>query len=165
MILYIRQKVFSWGDHFTVKDEFGEDKYMVQGEVFSWGKKLHICDMTGREVLFIKQDLFSFLPRYDIYRGQRHIAQIKKEFTFLFPKYTVDATNWEITGDFTAHDYRITDNSRIVVTISKQGMTWGDSYQLNILDPADELLALATVLTIDSITDSQSGASVSVSSN
>ena len=165
MTLYIRQKVFSWGDQFTVKDQFGQDKYTVQGEIFSWGKKLHIYDRTGQEVLFIRQELFSFLPRYDLYRREQHIAQIKKEFTFLFPKYTVDATNWEITGDFTAHDYRITENGRIVVTIRKQWMTWGDSYELNILDPADELLALAAVITIDSITDSQSGASVSVSSN
>lgn len=165
MTLYIRQKVFSWGDQFAVKDQFGEDKYTVQGEIFSWGKKLHIYDRTGQEVLFIKQELFTFLPRYDIYRQEQHIAQIRKEFTFLFPKYTVDATNWEITGDFTAHDYRIRENGRIVVTINKQWMTWGDSYQLNILDPADELLALAAVITIDSITDSQSGASVSVSSN
>ena len=85
MKLYIKEKVFSWGDKFTVKDDFGQDKYIVQGEVFSWGKKLHIYDMAGREVLFIKQELWSFLPRYDVYRGDRHIARINKEFTFLFP--------------------------------------------------------------------------------
>lgn len=36
--LYIKEKVFSWGDKFTVKDELGNDKYIVEGEVFSWGK-------------------------------------------------------------------------------------------------------------------------------
>ena len=30
MKLYIKQKVFSWGDKFTVKDETGRDKYFVQ---------------------------------------------------------------------------------------------------------------------------------------
>ena len=165
MKLYIKEKVFSWGDKFTVKDDFGQDKYIVQGEVFSWGKKLHIYDMAGREVLFIKQELWSFLPRYDVYRGDRHIARINKEFTFLFPRYTVDSVGWEIEGNFTAHDYRITEAGKIVVTICKEWMTWGDSYQLNILDPGDELLALAVVITIDSITESKSGASVSVSSN
>ena len=34
MTLYIRQKVFSWGDQFTIKDQFGEDKYIVRGEIF-----------------------------------------------------------------------------------------------------------------------------------
>ncbi len=37
MKLYIRQKVFSWVDQFTVKDELEEDKYFVNGEFFSWG--------------------------------------------------------------------------------------------------------------------------------
>ncbi len=27
MKLYIKQKVFSWGDKFTVKDEAGRDRY------------------------------------------------------------------------------------------------------------------------------------------
>ena len=35
MKLYIKEKVFSWGDKFTVKDAYGEDKYIVEGEVFS----------------------------------------------------------------------------------------------------------------------------------
>lgn len=33
MKLYIKQKVFSWGDKFTVIDAFGYDKYIVEGEV------------------------------------------------------------------------------------------------------------------------------------
>ena len=49
MKLYIKEKVFSWGDKFTVKDAYGEDKYIVEGEVFSWGKKLHVYDRLGRE--------------------------------------------------------------------------------------------------------------------
>ena len=40
MKLYIKEKVFSWGDKFAVKDASGRDKYVVEGEVFSWGKKL-----------------------------------------------------------------------------------------------------------------------------
>ena len=47
MKLYIKQKVFSWGDKFTVKDSNGEDRYYVEGEIFSWGKKLHVYDMRG----------------------------------------------------------------------------------------------------------------------
>ena len=82
MKLYIKEKVFSWGDKFTVKDEFGNDKYVVEGEVFSWGKKLHVCDMRGYEVAFIKQEVWSFLPRYYVFCGDEQVAEIKKEFSF-----------------------------------------------------------------------------------
>ena len=37
MKLYIKQKVFSWVDRFTVFDETGADKFYVEGEFFSWG--------------------------------------------------------------------------------------------------------------------------------
>lgn len=165
MKLYIKEKVFSWGDKFTVKDEYGHDRYIVEGEVFTWGKKLHVYDMMGREVAFIKQEVWSWLPRYYVFCGDRQVAEIKKEFTFFYPRYTIEGLGWEIDGSFLAHDYQITKSGRVIVTISKEWMTWGDSYELDIANPADEIVALAVVLTIDCVTESDSGVSVSVSSD
>lgn len=165
MKLYIREKVFSWGDKFTVKDEYGNDKYYVEGEVFSWGKKLHVYDMIGKEVAFIKQEVWSFLPRYYVFCDNQQIAEIKKEFSFLFPRYSIDGLGWEIEGRFMAHEYEITQRNRTIVSISKEWMTWGDSYELNIINSEDEIVALAVVLTIDCVMESGSGASVTISSN
>ena len=165
MKLYIKEKVFSWGDKFTVKDEYGSDKYFVEGEVFSWGKKLHVYNATGCEVAFIKQEVFSFMPRFYVFCGDRQVAEIKKEFSFLFPRYSIDGLGWEIEGRFMAHEYEITQGGRTIVSISKEWMTWGDSYELDILNPADEIVALAVVLTIDCVTESSSGASVTISSS
>jgi len=163
--LYIKEKVFSWGDKFTVKDELGNDKYIVEGEVFSWGKKLHVYDMRGNEVSFIKQEVWSFLPRYYVFCGDRQVAEIKKEFTLFFPRYSIEGLGWEIEGSFMAHEYEISQNGRSIVSISKEWMTWGDSYELDIAKPADEIVALAVVLTIDCVTESNSGASITISSN
>ena len=134
-------------------------------EVITFGKKLHVYDRSGREVAFIKQEVWSFLPRYYVFCGDRQIAEIKKAFTFLFPRYTIEGLGWEIEGSFMAHDYQITKNGRNIVTISKEWMTWGDSYELNISNPQDEIVALAVVLTIDCVTASSGGVSVTLSSN
>ncbi len=163
MKLYIKQKVFSWADKFTVKDEAGRDRYYVEGEVFTFGRKLHVYDMSGCEVAFIKQEVWSFQPRYYVFCGGRQIAQIKKEFTFLFPKYTIEGLGWEINGSFMAHDYEITQNGYPIVTISKEWMTWGDSYELDISNSQDEIMALAVVLTIDCVMAAQSSAAASAS--
>ena len=165
MRLYIKEKVFSWGDKFTVKDELGIDKYMVEGEIFTWGKKLHVYDMAGNEVAFIKQEVWSFLPRYYVFCGDEQVTEIKKEFSFLFPRYSIEGLGWDINGRFMAHEYEITCHGCPIVSISKEWMTWGDSYELNIANPADEIIALAVVLTIDCVTESNSGASVTISSN
>ncbi|MBQ2903722.1 MAG: LURP-one-related family protein [Clostridia bacterium] len=161
MKLYIKQKVFSWKDKFTVKDEAGNDKYFVEGELFSWGKKLHVTDLGGNEVAFIQQKVFSFLPRYFVYVNGEEVAEIVKEFSFLRPKYSIEGLGWDINGDFWSHNYMITKNGNPIVTIQKEWMTWGDSYELDIADPDDETVALAVVLTIDCVMAAQAAAAAS----
>ncbi len=151
MKLYIRQKIFSWVDQFTVKDENGSDKYFVEGEFFSWGKKLHVSDRSNNEVAFIQQKVFSFLPKFFVFIDGNQIAEIVKEFTFLQPKYSIDGLDWEINGSFMAHDYEITQQGHSIVTIHKEWMTWGDCYELDIANEQDEIIALSVVLAIDCV--------------
>ena len=155
MKLYIKQKVFSWKDRFTVKDDSGVDRYFVEGELFSWGKKLHVLNAFGNEVAFIQQKLWSFMPRYEVYINGRLIAEIKKEFTFFKPRYSIEGLNWSVEGDFWDHQYQIIQSGRTVVSIQKEWFTWGDSYALDIASPQDEIYALAVVLAIDCVNEQQ----------
>ena len=159
MKLYLHQKVFSWVDRFTVKDEFGTDRYFVEGEFFSWGKKLHVYDINGKEVAFIQQKIFSLLPKFFVFIEGRQIAEIIKEFTFLRPKYSIGGLGWEINGSFMAHDYEITQRGQSIVTIHKEWMTWGDCYELDISNEGDEIVALSVVLAIDCVMAAEAGAS------
>lgn len=159
MKLYIRQKVFSWADKFTVKDADGADKYLVNGELFSWGKKLHVTDVYGNEAAFIQQKVFSFLPRFFVFVNGRQIAEIVKEFTFLRPRYSIGGLGWEISGSFMAHDYQITQQGRTIVTIHKEWMTWGDCYELDIMNDSDEIIALSVVLAIDCVMAAEASSS------
>lgn len=151
MKLYIKEKVFTWGDKFTVMDAYGNEKYFVEGEVFSWGKKLHVYDRYNREVAFIKQEVLTWMPCYHVYIGGRDVAQVRREFAWFTPRYYVAGLGWEVNGHFLEHDYEITQNGRQIVTITKEWMTWGDSYELDIAPDADEIIALAVVLTIDCV--------------
>ena len=153
MKLYIKEKVFSWNERFSVKDENGWDKYFVEGEFLSLGKKLHLLNIHGEEVAFIQQKLLTLLPRFTVSVAGRQIAEIRKEFTLFFQRYVIDGLGWEVEGSIWEHVYEIRRNGRPIVYISKEWFTWGDSYVLDILDPADELLALAVVLTIDCVAE------------
>ena len=149
MKLYIQQKVFSWGDKFTVKDESEADKYYVQGEVFALGKKLHVTDLNGTEVAFIHQKLLSFMPRYFAFKGEEQVAEIVQKFKLFKPAFAVNGPGWTVEGNFSAHLYRVFEGDNPVITIEKVWFTWGDSYVLDIDDKVDEVLALAVVLAID----------------
>ena len=155
MNLYMKERVFSWGDKFDICDQNGTPKYFVAGEVFSWGKKLHVYDRFEREVAFIKQEVFSFLPCYKVIVNGNEVAQIRKEFTFFRPRYRVDGLGWDVEGSFLEHNYQITQNGRHIVSIDKEWMTWGDTYQISIAEDADEIVALAVVLTIDCVVEQQ----------
>ena len=49
--------------------------------------------------------------------------------------------------------------------IKEKAFSWDDSYELNIINPEDEIVALAVVLTIDCVTEASAGASAAASSN
>ncbi|MBR2409794.1 MAG: LURP-one-related family protein [Lachnospiraceae bacterium] len=155
MKLYIKQKIFSWNDKFSVYDVNGEERYFVEGEFFSWGKKLHVYDTLQREAAFIRQELLTFLPKFIVSIDGQDIAEIVKEFTFFKPRYRIDGLGWEIDGDFWDHDYEITKNGIPIVRISKEWFTWGDCYELDIESSEDEIVALAVVLAIDCVLEAQ----------
>lgn len=155
MKLYIKQKIFSWNDKFSVYDESGVERYFVEGEFFSWGKKLHVYDKMQQEAAFIRQEVLTFLPKFIVSINGRDIAEIVKEFTFFKPKYRIDGLGWEIDGDFWDHDYEITKNGRTIVRLNKEWFTWGDCYELDIENPEDEIVALAVVLAIDCVLAAQ----------
>ena len=153
MKLYMKEKLFSFHDRFTIKDENGWDKYYVEGEFLSLGKRLHLLNSFGEEVALIRQELFTLMPRYTVSVAGREIARIRKEFTLFFQRYVIDGLGWEVEGSVWEHRYEIRKNGRLIVAIDKEWMTWGDSYVLDIVDPADEILALAVVLTIDYVAE------------
>lgn len=155
MNLYIKQRVFTWGDKFSIYDEAGNEKYYVEGEIFTWGKKLHLYDLQGRELAFIKQELFTFLPKYLISRNGVDIAEVVKEFTFFKQEYSVNGLGWQVHGDFWDHEYEITEAGRTIAAVSKEWLTWGDTYEIRFDGSVDEVIALAVVLVIDACIEAQ----------
>ena len=115
-------------------------------------------DASGNEAAFIQQKVWSFKPRFYVFVRGQQIAEIVKEITFFRQKYSIEGLDWEIDGDFTAHNYQITQNGRMVVTIHKEWLTWGDCYVLDIASEQDEILALAVVLAIDCVLAAQAAA-------
>lgn len=155
MKLYIKQKVFSWADKFSIIDSNGAERYFVEGELFSWGHKLHILSSNGQEVAFVKQKLMTFMPKFEVYLNDILAVEVVKEFTFFTPKYILHGIDWSVNGDFLSHNYIITSGDQEIASISKAWFSWGDSYELIISDNVNEILAVATVLAIDCVLEAQ----------
>ena len=148
MKLYFKQRFFSWFDSYDIYYEGGSVAYTVEGKL-AWGHCLHILDSRGQHIATVKQQVLTFLPKFDLYVGERCIGTIRKEFTFFNPSFTMDFCGWTVEGSFMEWDYTIQDGPRTVASISKELFNWTDTYTIDVADPGDALYALMVVLAID----------------
>lgn len=149
MRMLFKQKVFSWLDSYNIFDETGNTLYTVRSKL-AWGHCLRIFDSAGRELGTVREKVLSWLPKFEMYEGEVCVGEIRKEFTFLRPKYTVDCNGWKMEGNWLEWDYRIVSSSgQPVATVSKQLWKWSDTYAIDVVNPADALRVLMLVLAID----------------
>ena len=153
MKYYIKQKVFSLKDKFTIKDNSQKDVYQVKGKIMSLTNKLELLNMDGSQVLNSKKKLFRFLPLYHIYTNHgEELAEIKKKFSFK-PKFDVRVGNqkYQVEGSFFAHSFQILKDDVEVASIIKKVFSFGDSYEIDILEENQTQLFLFIVIIIDQI--------------
>lgn len=155
MQLLIKQRVFSWTDTYDIYDENENKKYYVKAEFFSLGHQLHVYDVNGNEIGMIKERLFSLLPMFDIEIGGEKVGSIQKKFALFHPKYEVDVNGWRVEGDFLEWEYDVYEACSPVIHITKKWLSWGDTYVIDIANPADEYMGLMLVLAIDAANCSQ----------
>ena len=160
MIYRVKEKFWSLGNDFTVKDKDGVDRYLVNGAAFSWGDKLSFQDMEGRELAFIEQELLSSMPCYRIIRNGSVFAEVVKEFTWFKQKFTLDVpgpNDYEIDGSFWIHEYTVTRLGRRVASISKAFWRWPDSYGVDVVDGEDDVSILCACIVIDQVLHDENG--------
>ena len=149
MKLCIKQRVFSWGDTYDIYDENGNEKYLVKEEIFTFGHPLHVQDKYGREIGCVNEVPFSFPREYEIIMEGRVVGSIQKQFTFFFQKYDIDFNGWHVEGDFLDWDYDVYLGDRRIIHISRELLTWGDTYTIDIENSEDELMGIMLVVAID----------------
>ncbi|QMS84493.1 LURP-one-related/scramblase family protein [Candidatus Xianfuyuplasma coldseepsis] len=157
MKFYIKQKVFTLKDQFSIMDESGNPIYNVQGKMFSFSNKLQLQNPNGSVVLHAKKQVFRFLPKYFLYDPHdEEVATIERKFG-LRPKFEIQAgvDNLRVEGSFFAHSFQIYKDDLIVASIQKKLISWGDSYEIDINDINNTELYLFIVIVLDQIIHEQ----------
>ena len=154
MRLLFKQRFFSWFDSYDIYDEDGNTVYVVKGEL-SWGHRLQIYDAYGNHLGTVQEKVLTWLPKFELYVGNRQVGVLEKEFTFFRPKFNLDCNGWTVEGDFWEWYYTVMDGPRTVMSLSKELWNWTDTYSMDISRPEDALLCLMVVLAIDAAKCSQ----------
>ena len=149
MYLLFKQRFFSWFDSYDIFDRNGETLFTVKGQL-AWGHCLKIYNRNNIEIATVKERIFSFLPKFELFDGERYIGCISKEFTFFRPKFNIDFNGWHIEGDLFEWDYSILNSqNKEIATVSKKLWNFTDTYEIFVENPEDALYALMLVLAID----------------
>lgn len=149
MRMMFKQRFFSWFDSYDIYDEQENTLFEVQGQL-AWGHCLKIFDACGNEVGTVKEKVLTWLPKFEVYLGERYLGCISKELSFLTPKYDIDFNGWYVEGSFMEWDYTILDSSgNHVASVSKELFHLTDTYILDVDQEENALPVLMFVLAID----------------
>ena len=151
----MKQKFFSLGGAFYIKNDQGQDVCSVEGAAFSFGHQLTFRDMSGNELAFIRQKLLAWGPTYEIYRDGQLFAVVKKDlFSFFKHVFTVDVPGPDdliAEGDFWDLEFTFSRGGRVVATVSRRWFSWADTYGVDVVENEDEVLILASAVVIDMV--------------
>ena len=162
MKLYIKQNIFTLGEKFYVKDEAGRNIYYVEGSFLRIPKKFKIYNMNQQLVATIESRLFKIMSHYDIKTSKKELT-VKENFTFIKKSLSIVNSDWKLQGNLTSHEYAVLNHSKPVMRLSKKWLTWGDTYELDILNEEDALVCLAITIIVDNVLlKSTSGVNVTV---
>lgn len=152
----VKQKLFSFGDDFAIKDEHGNEAFSVDGKAFTLlREKLAFLDAKKNEVAFIREKLIALTPSFEILRNGEVAAVVKKDLINLFRVgFTVDVPgpdDLEATGSLLDHEYTFRRGSKVVAEVSKKWFSFTDTYGVDVAAGEDAVLVLASTVVIDMI--------------
>lgn len=149
----LRQKIFAFGDDYSIQDDRGRERFFVDGKVLTLRNTLVFEDMQGHELALIRQRILAWGPTFEIERDGKTAAIVKKQlFTFLRCRFSVDVPgpdDLEAQGSFLDYEYEFTRGGRCVAEVSKRFFALRDTYGVEIADGEDVLLLLAATVVID----------------
>ncbi len=149
-VLYVKQKVMTVTDEFTVLDEKKTPKYFVKGNLMG-KKKLSVFSDEKRkeEVAEIKEQHVFGDTVYEIHIHGKKVATMKAGKSKTKPEFKVTGLHWEIKGTLFDDNFKITKMFETIATIHKEKISLGDSYKVKISKDDNDLVVTALVLAID----------------
>ena len=152
----IKQKVWTYRDRFSIRDQSGKKVYRVKGKLISVGDKLTLRSMDGERLASIRQKVVSRVPRYRIRRGGKLLAETKKRpLSVIKDRFKVNmkdgSPKLEIVGNLFDYEYTVRRRGQKVARISKQWVSFTDSYGIQVDKGEDDVLILACAIIIDMI--------------
>jgi len=154
----MRQKLVSFGDDYWIENALGQRVFFVDGKAFRLREHLGFQDMQGNELAAIQEKVMHIKDTYSIYRNGNVLSTVKKALITplrqRFDVHVAGAENMEVQGNILDHEYEIHEGRKRVAEVSKKWFRVADTYGVDIVPGADDILILAVTVVIDMMVDS-----------
>jgi uncharacterized protein YxjI len=153
----MRQKLVAFGDDYWIENALGQRTFFVDGKAFRLREHLGFQDMQGNELAAIQEKVMHIKDIYSIYRKENVLATVKKALITplrqRFDVHVAGAQNMEVQGNILDHEYEIHEGRKRVAEVSKKWFRVADTYGVDIVAVADDVLILAITVVIDMMVD------------
>ena len=153
----LQRKLFSIGEDFWIENEQGQSVFKIDGKALSLREKFILEDQAGNQLLTVEAKLIAVRPTMKIERDGRLYATVTKKLLTVFRQhYTIHVEGgpaYEAGGNFTNHEYEVTDGGKPVAQISRQWFSIRDAYGVAVAPDVDQALMLAAAVCIDEISE------------
>ena len=153
----MRQKLVSIGDDYWIENALGKRVFFVDGKAFRLSEHLGFKDMQGNELLAIQERVMRIKDTYNIYRKGNVFATVKKTLVTplrqRFDVHVAGAENMEVQGNILDHEYEIHEGHKRMAEVSKKWFHVADTYGVDIVPGANDVLILAITVIIDMLID------------
>ncbi len=151
---YMRQKIVSIKDRYSICLEDETPVYWVEGNLVSLNYK--ILDATEAECLQIKKKLVSIMPEYTIVQGNSAIGTLKKKIKLTRPEVSGSINGKPITilGDLNGLSFSIKAGDSVIGAVDTVRLTWGDCYSIEVMDTAWKDIVVAIAIVVDNVISS-----------
>ena len=144
----------------TVKSQGGLEEYSVyEGDTLKYkahqrllcaGADFDIFDSNGNKIGLIDQKVLNALKTYEITLNGKKCGTVKEIFPALTKDMSYDGKNWKLDGDAFGLNFKFTDTAKNVhATVKKKVFAYGDTYEIVVEDPANELLVVTLTVVLD----------------
>ena len=154
--LYIKQKVWSLKEKYTVMNEQQEDVYFIEGSFMKMPKRFIILDQSGNEIARITRKLLALLPKFNVEIVGEYPITIRKSLAFFNEKYSIKAQDIEVRGNWWNLNFEVWKHEQLIGSVQAKIFTWADTYELSIYDEAYEKLMVSITVAIDCAMQEQS---------
>ena len=153
----MRQKLVSFGDDYWIENGLGRRVFFVDGKALRLREHLIFKDMQGRELATIQEKVMHIKDTYRIDRGGKELATVKKALIaplrHRFDVHVAGGKDLEAQGNILDHEYEIHEGRSRVAEVSKKWFRVADTYGVDIVPGADDVLLLAVTVVIDMMVD------------